>query len=209
MKTGKLVTLLLVVFSVACGPEVTPLPTLMPTAVLPTSTPAPTATYEPHRNVNELVARVAGTMLRSFEIDIYTDEVSGRPYPDGRVSYDIDIVVNSPATLTRNELLQLAHDLSYEVYYNFAGDQPISVTLHLRAGATDSGISGCVLGLGIGYRSLSRHLPQGQPANLEGWFNDLVREQYYGDLPGQTDALLAYGNDPASAPGCSRDNWQN
>jgi hypothetical protein len=192
-------------FLAACSPASESLPTLVPTIAFPTQAPtptntaAPTATWNKHTDIETLVQRVAGSYIRVGNLDIFEDV-----YPDGRVGYDVDLVVKSPEEIDRQEMLLLAYTLQREFYYNFAEDNVESLILHLRATPGDIH---CVFGLGIGYQSVPVFLPMRQPSDLEEWFQQLVSERYYADLPGQIESLLAYGNDPISRPGCSLLEW--
>lgn len=195
----------LLLFLTACSLPSESLPTLVPTVVLPTQAPtptntvAPTATWNKHADIETLVERVAGSYIRAGSLVIFEDR-----YPDGRLVYDVDLAVNSPEEISRQEMLRLAYTLQHEFYYNFAKDDVESLILHLRA---SPGNVHCVFGLGIGYQSVPAFLPMGQPPDLEEWFRQLVSERYYADLPGQIESLLAYGNDPSDRPGCSISEW--
>ncbi|VAW40228.1 hypothetical protein MNBD_CHLOROFLEXI01-1589 [hydrothermal vent metagenome] len=195
----------LLLFLTACSLASESLPTLVPTVVLPTqasaptNTVAPTPTWNKHANIETLVERVAGSYIRAGSLDIFEDM-----YPDGRLSYDVDLAVKSPEDISRQEMLILAYTLQHEFYYNFAEDNAESLILHLRA---SPGNIHCVFGLGIGYQSVPAFLPMSQPPDLEGWFQQLVSERYYADLSGQIESLLAYGNDPSDKPGCSISEW--
>ncbi len=201
-KTAAIVILVLTISSLACGSTTPPLPTLAPTAAAPASSPMPTSTYEVHQTIDELVYKIAGVEIKTLLTETLT-EYKGQTYPEGRIGYDIDITVTSPDTITRAEMLQLAYDLTYEFFYNFSDTKPMYLTLHLRAHEGDSVISGCVFGLGIGYQAISSYLSKNHRNDLENWFRSLEASTYYGDLPGETEALLAYGNDPAATPGCT------
>ena len=213
---GKLLFTLIVlwtlVFSACSASESDTLPTLVPTIAFPTqtpaptNTPAPTATFETSNNAESLVRRVAGNMMvnQSLQIERYTaykEEI----FPDGRIGYEVDFSFNSPQNYTREEILQLAYALMHEFYFNFSEANVMYVSLLVTGEQFNPN---CNLGLGVGYITATNFLPEKMPEDLEAWFSFFVEEQYFGDLPGESQALLAYGNDPALIPLCTLEEWQ-
>lgn len=175
----------------------------------PIDTPVPTPTAEFVRikftskyypNIDDLVIGVMG------ESRIAKLDYGAEPGRSGLTRYDVDVVVKSPEIRTRLEMLQISYVIAREFYYNFSDAQPAYISIHLRTHEDD--IS-CVFGLGIGPKSIQKHLTLNPPNDLEGWFSDLVASEYYADLPGQSEEFMAYGNDPANAPLCKLDNWKN
>lgn len=212
MKRASILLISILIFS-ACAPSRSDtLPTLVPTIAFPTetpsptNTPAPTPTFSRHSSAEGLVRTIAGLMIfnQDFQVERYY-EYKGEPYPDDRIGYDINLWINSPDSYSRQEILQLAYSIMREFFYNFDDPNVMFVTLHLRGDENDPN---CSLGLGIGYITARNFLPDKDPENLEDWYSFFVEEQYYGDLPGETDALLAYGNDPQNMPFCSIDEWK-
>jgi hypothetical protein len=198
----KIIVMVLLLLT-ACNPTNPPLPTLVPAASFPTAMSTEIIASEtPYQTIEELAQGVMGSALEGLTVETYT-EYKGQVYPNGRIGYDVDITMTSPEKRTREEMLKLAYTLTREFYYNFADTNPMFIALHLRASEVDLGFSDCVFGLGIGYITNLTYLPRELPSDLESWFNSLVVSNYYGDLPGETEALLAYGNDPASSPNCN------
>ena len=171
--------------------------------------PSNTSGFSTHTNINSLARSVVGSALKSGTLyaESYTQDIDGNPFPGDRTGYDIDLVLNAPNSRTREEILLLAYELMHEFYYNFQDTRPMYLSIHLRA-SEDVGFGGCVLGIGIGYQAASTYLPKENPSNLEAWFGALRSARYYGDLPGQSDAFLAYGNDPADFTNCGLSNWK-
>lgn len=168
---------------------------------IPTSTPIPTMVFahEAYPNIESLINGVVGeSKVQSSYFDFY-------PESSNRTGYDVELTVTSPETRTRTEMLQMVYAIMHEFYYNFADKQPSYLSLHLRA---SEDVGDCVFGLGIGYRSMSKYLPKNPPDNFEDWFSKLVESKYYGDLPGESYDLLAYGNDPTSMTYCKIDQWK-
>ncbi len=165
--------------------------------------------FDQHINISNLTNDVLGNSLRngSLYYETYDRDLDGISYPGGRIGYDIDFVLNSPGDKTREELLAIAYTLFHEFYFNFSDMRPMFLILSIRAIQNDV-IGGCVLGVGIGHQAAAVYLPDQNPSNLESWFGSLRTAKYYGDLSGQTDALLAYGNAPANAANCEISSWQ-
>ena len=178
-------------------------PTLIPTAAIPADIP----TAGTNSGLDELVRRVVGTRLESLSVETFT-EYDGQPYPEGRKGYHIELEISSPRTRSRAEMLEMAYGLTHDFYFNFDDTKPMYLTLHLRADPESTEIVDCVFGLGIGHLAVPNYLPVERPDDLESWYDRLVESGYYGDLPGETEALLAYGNDPSSRPFCKLDEWK-
>jgi len=166
----------------------------------PASTPLPSIVFadKDYPDIESLVKGVIGSRLKTSNFEFYSDS-------PGRKGYDVDVTVASPETRTRMEMLQIAYTIAHEFYYSFADKQPDFLTLHLRS---SEDTSDCVFGLGVGYRVTSEYIPANRPDDLEKWFNNLVRAKNYGDLPGQSESSMAYGNDPTSKPNCNLKHWK-
>ncbi len=149
--------------------------------------------------------------VHNDDITLYNFVIDARPllqtHRGRRTGYDIDFVLNSPDDKTWGELLAIAYTLLHEFYDNFVDERPMFLELHIGAYQNDV-FTGCVLGAAIGHQAVSTYLPAQRPSNLEAWFSALRNVKYYGDLPGQSDALLAYGNDPAFTANCDIGSWQ-
>jgi hypothetical protein len=179
------------------------LPTLVPTAVVPTTTPMPTATFSVHQNIDSLVRKVLGSKLNTLDYEQYT-EYRGESYPDGQVGYAIDLVVTFPEERTREEMLEIAYTVLREIHFNYSENLRFAWVV-LRSHASDAL---CAFNVGIGYQAVEHYLPRNQPDDLEAWYAALDQSDYFGDLPGETDALLAYANDPRFVPGCDLEEWK-
>jgi hypothetical protein len=153
-------------------------------------------------SISELVNQAVGTKLDSFSFETFR-QYKGQVYPEGRTGYEIDITVTFPNARSREEMLRMAYVLMHEFYYNFADRNPYYLFIHLRAGSD----SGCVFGAGIGHAVVGRFVPKETPDNLESWFQKLVISKYYGDEEGQSEANMAYGNDPSSRIDCPLAEW--
>jgi hypothetical protein len=184
-------------------PTITPLPTIQPTASIPRPTPEPTATYAVHQDIESLVRKVLGLKLNTFDFEQYT-EYRGNPFPDGRVGYLLDLSVTFPADRSREEMLLIAYRLMSELHYNFS-ESLMFASVIVRSYPDEIA---CAFGFGVGYLSTTQHLPRSQPSNLDAWFGALSQSDYFGDLPGQTDALIAYGIDPRNIPSCVLTQWK-
>ena len=169
----------------------------------------PTAAISQHTSITSLTNDILGGDLirNSLYVENYNKDLDGSFYPGGQIGYDIDFVVNSPSAMTRDKLLGIAYNLLHEFYFNFSDSGPMFLSLHIRAYQNDV-IGGCVLGIGLGHQAAATYLPAQRPSNLEAWFGLLRNAKYYGDLPGQTDAQLAYGNDPGDAANCDMESWR-
>ena len=165
--------------------------------------------FDQHINIANLTNDVLGNSVRSGSLyyESYDRDLDGISYPGERIGYDVQFVLSTPEDRTREELLALAYTLFHEFYFNFSDKRPMFLILSIRAIQNDV-IGGCVLGVGIGHQAVPGYLPDQNPSNLESWFGSLRNAKYYGDLSGQTDALLAYGNDPADAANCEISSWQ-
>lgn len=101
-------------------------------------------------------------------------------------------------------MLLTAYNLISEIHYNFNEDLMFAMVV-LRSHENDVT---CAFNIGIGYQAVEQYLPRNQPADLDAWYSALDQSDYFGDLPGQTEALLAYANDPRSVPDCELDQWK-
>ncbi|MCB0032169.1 MAG: hypothetical protein KDE28_29870 [Anaerolineales bacterium] len=185
------------------------MPTLAPTAAIPAplnESPSPSPSSQ-NFSLEELFRQTTDGYLEAWYLTTYR-EYRGQIYPDNRTGYDLDITIAQADNRSREELLAVLYSLFHDFYFEATDVQPMFLVLHLREFEGAGTTQGCVFGAGIGYLSIADYLPQQPPADLEGWFQRLHEQKYYGDLPGETEALLAYGNDPAKSPGCVNRNWR-
>ena len=156
--------------------------------------------------MRSLVRNVAGDRLQegTLYLDTYS-EYKGRTYPGGRLGYAIDFAVTNPERRSREEMIGLLHTIAREAYFNYDGARPMYVFALARADEDDID---CVFSVGIGYQSADAFLANRPPNDLEMWFQALVEMEYYGDEPGQTDALMSFANDPSDAPYCDIREWK-
>lgn len=167
----------------------------------PVPTPAPKTLHVDgtYSDLDSLIQNVIGARTEGFSVDIHLNSPS-------RKGYAVDAVIASPSTITRRELLQFAYVITHEFYHDFADRQPDYLTIRFRS-SYDA--DACELAWGLGRNVTAKYLPLDPPSDLEQWFKTLVIAANYGDLPGQAQSFMAYGDDPVAQLTCRLDGWKH
>lgn len=194
------------------------IPTLIPTAIVPTATPLSTATiaptstmpplsFNPHTSIEQLIHQVMSSRVGDHRLDVINlADLGGPEYPDGRISYSADIYITNPTNHSRTEMLHLIYEIMHEYHYNYVNEDLLSLHIIIR---NDEDM--CTFSMGLGSEAAKKYLPLTPPNDLESWFRAIEVTEYYGyssSSPNQKDENMAFAGDYGTATTCKIEGWK-